>query len=68
VRTDRFESGESVVIRPQTNLKAHHIARIIIGNDVLIGSGAHFYATNYWFDRPDMLIAAQVHTLSKTWW
>lgn len=62
VRTDRIEIGERVVIRPQTVIMANDIARIIIGNDVLIGSGAHFYSSNHAFDRPDMLIAAQGHS------
>lgn len=62
VRTDRIEIGERVVIRPQTIIMANDIARIIIGDDVLIGSGAHFYAANHSFDRPDILIAAQGHS------
>lgn len=62
VRTDRIEIGARVVIRPQTIIMANDIARIIIGNDVLIGSGAHFYAANHAFDLPDLLIAAQGHS------
>lgn len=62
VRTDRIEIGERVAIRPQTIIMANDIARIIIGNDVLIGSGAHFYAANHAFDRPDVKIIDQGHS------
>lgn len=62
VRTDRIEIGERVAIRPQTIIMANDIARIIIGNDVLIGSGAHFHAANHAFDRPDLKIAEQGHS------
>lgn len=62
VRTDRIEIGDRVVIRPQTIIMANDIARIIIGNDVLIGSGVHFYSANHAFDRPDMLISSQGHS------
>jgi acetyltransferase-like isoleucine patch superfamily enzyme len=62
VRTDRIEIGERVVIRPQTIIMANDIARIIIGNDVLIGSGVHFYAANHSYDSPDKPIAMQGHS------
>lgn len=65
VRTDRIEIGDRTVIRPQTIIMANDIARIIIGNDVLIGSGAHFYAANHAFDRPGVKIADQGHSLAE---
>ena len=34
----------------------------MIGNDVLIGSGAHFYAANDAFERRDIKIADQGHS------
>lgn len=61
VRTDRIEIGKRVVIRGQTILMASELASIRIGNDVLIGSGAHFYASNHRFDQRDKLIAEQGH-------
>lgn len=62
VRTDRIEIGSRVVIRPQTVIMANDIARIIIGDDVLIGGGVHLYAANHRFDRRDTVIAAQGHS------
>jgi len=62
VRTERIEIGERVVIRPQTILMANDQARIVIGSDVLIGSGVHFYASNHRFDRRDKKIAEQGHS------
>ncbi|MFC2992189.1 acyltransferase [Halomonas tibetensis] len=62
VRTDCIDIGERVVIRPQTILMANDLASIRIGSDVLIGSGAHFYASNHRFDRRDQLIADQGHS------
>lgn len=62
VRTDCIDIGERVVIRPQTILMANDFASIRIGSDVLIGSGAHFYAANHCFDRRDQLIADQGHS------
>lgn len=61
VRTDRIEIGARVVIRPQTTIMANDIARIVIGDDVLIGSGVHFYAANHSFERTDIPIASQGH-------
>lgn len=64
VRTDRIEIGARVAIRPQTILMASDYARILIGDDVLIGSGAHFYSANHAFDRPDVKIADQGYSPS----
>lgn len=65
VRTDRIEIGARVVIRPQTIIMANEIARIVIGDDVLIGSGVHFYAANHSFARTDITIAEQGHELAE---
>jgi len=62
VRTDRIEIGANVVIRPQTVLMANDIARILIGDNVLIGSGAHFYSADHRFDRHDVPISEQGHS------
>lgn len=62
VRTDRIKIGAHVVIRPQTVLMANDIARIVIGDNVLIGSGAHFYSADHRFDRRDVPISAQGHS------
>ncbi len=65
VRTERIEIGERVVIRPQTVLMASDMARIVIGSDVMIGSGVHFYSANHRFDRRDVKIADQGHSAAE---
>jgi len=64
VRTDCIDIGERVVIRPNTILMASELASIRIGDDVLIGSGVHIYASNHRFDQRDLPISAQGHTAS----
>ncbi len=59
VETRHIEIGDRVVIRPHTVLMADAYARIIIGNDVLIGVGVHMYVNNHRFDRTDIPIAEQ---------
>ncbi|BDW83638.1 hypothetical protein MACH24_30760 [Erythrobacter sp. Dej080120_24] len=59
VETQHIEIGARVVIRPHTMLMADGDARIIIGDDVLIGAGVHIYVNNHRFDRSDMPIADQ---------
>jgi acetyltransferase-like isoleucine patch superfamily enzyme len=59
VETQHIEIGERVVIRPHTMLMADADARIIIGDDVLMGAGVHIYVNNHRFDRTDLTIAEQ---------
>ncbi|KRA55346.1 acyltransferase [Devosia sp. Root635] len=59
VETRHIEIGERVVIRPNTMLMADSDARIVIGDDVLIGAGVHIYVNNHRFDRADMTIVDQ---------
>jgi acetyltransferase-like isoleucine patch superfamily enzyme len=59
IETGHIEIGSRVVIRPHTMLMADEHARIIIGDDVLIGAGVHMYVNNHRFDRADILIADQ---------
>ena len=59
IGTQHIEIGERVVIRPHTMLMADDDARIIIGNDVLIGAGVHVYVNNHRFDNRDIKIADQ---------
>ena len=59
VETQHIVIGERVTIRPHTMLMADAHARIIIGDDVLIGTGVHMYVNNHRFDRADVLIADQ---------
>jgi len=60
----RISLGKNVVIRPTTMLFAdtrQNGAEIVIEDDVLIGSGVHFYVTNHRFDSPDLPIIYQGH-------
>lgn len=59
VETQHIEIGARVTIRPHTMLMADGDARIIIGDDVLIGAGVHVYVNNHRFDRTDATIAEQ---------
>ncbi len=59
VETQHIEIGDRVVIRPHTMLMADADARIIIGDDALIGAGVHVYVNNHRFDRTDIKIADQ---------
>jgi len=59
VETQHIQIGKRVVIRPNTMLMADGDARILIGDDVLIGAGVHIYVNNHRFDRLDVRIADQ---------
>jgi acetyltransferase-like isoleucine patch superfamily enzyme len=65
----KISLGRNVVIRPTTMLFAdirNNGAEIIIEDDVLLGSGVHFYVTNHKFDNPDIPIIDQGHYDSKS--
>lgn len=51
--------GKNVVIRPNSMLFADEYAKIIIEDNVLIGSGVHFYVDNHKFDRTDIPLIEQ---------
>ena len=57
--------GERVVIRPGTMLFADEYEGITIEDDVLIGSGAHFYTNDHRFSDPNTPIIDQGYTPSK---
>lgn len=64
----KISLGDKVVIRPTTMLFADirpNGAEIIIEDNVLIGSGVHFYVTNHRFDNPLEPIINQGHYDSK---
>lgn len=64
----KISIGERVVIRPGTMLFAspgENGAEIIIEDDVLVGSGAHFYTGNHSFKNRDIPIIDQGHDDSK---
>ncbi len=57
--------GKNVVIRPGTMLFADEFATITIADDVMIGSGAHFYVNNHKFDDVSRPIIEQGYYPSK---
>lgn len=57
--------GKRVVIRPNTMLMADEFAKIIIGDDVLIGAGVHIYVNDHKFDDITKTIAEQGYFPSK---
>ena len=64
----KIQIGKNVVIRPTTMFFADPRdsgAEIIIRDDVLIGSGVHFYVTNHKFDNTEKAIIYQGHYDSK---
>jgi len=64
----KISLGRNVVIRPTTMLFAdlrENGAEIIIEDDVLIGSGVHFYVSNHRFESTTVPIYNQGHHESK---
>ncbi len=64
----KISLGDNVVIRPATMLFADirpNGAEIVIEDNVLIGSGVHFYVTNHRFDDKTKPIIFQGHHDSK---
>ncbi|MFA0087067.1 DapH/DapD/GlmU-related protein [Vibrio sp. 10N.261.51.F12] len=59
VTCSKISLGANVVIRPSTMLFADNFAGIDIEDDVMIGSGVHFYVNNHKFDRRDICILEQ---------
>lgn len=51
--------GKNVVIRPTSMLFADENGKIIIEDNVMIGSGVHFYVDNHRFDRRDIPLIEQ---------
>lgn len=65
VGTEFIDIGKRVVIRPNTIIMASKMAAIKIGDDVLIGSGVHFYSSNHEFADKSKLISEQGHSRSQ---
>lgn len=63
----KISIGERVILRPTTMLFADprpNGAGIVIENDVLTGSGVHFYVNNHRFDNSELPIIDQGHSAS----
>lgn len=68
VGCSKIHIGHNVIIRPGTMMFAdprENGKGIIIEDDVLLGSGIHFYVHNHKFDDPDRLISEQGYYDSK---
>jgi len=65
IETQNIEIGNRVVIRPNTMLMADETAKIVIGDDVLIGAGVHIYVNDHKFDDITKTIAEQGYFPSK---
>ncbi|AFV98011.1 hypothetical protein B649_08495 [Candidatus Sulfuricurvum sp. RIFRC-1] len=61
----QIEIGNNVIIRPNTMLFADEYAKIIISDNVMIGSGAHFYVNNHKYDDTTIPIIEQGYYPSK---
>lgn len=57
--------GDNVVIRPNSMLFADEFAEIIIEDNVMIGSGVHFYVNNHRYDDIERPIISQGYYPSK---
>lgn len=69
IACSKISIGENVVIRPTTMLFADprdNGAEIVIEDNVLIGSGVHFYTNNHRFDLLDQPIFHQGHYDGET--
>lgn len=65
INCSNISLGENVVIRPGSMLFGDKTEKIIIEDNVMIGSGVHFYVSNHKFDRIDIPIIAQGHYPAK---
>jgi acetyltransferase-like isoleucine patch superfamily enzyme len=65
VTCSQISIGEKVVIRPNTMLFADSDAKIIIEDNVLMGSGIHIYVGNHRYDMSGVPIIEQGHYPSK---
>ena len=65
VTCSQISLHRNVIIRPNTMLFADEFAKITIKNDVMIGSGVHFYVNNHRFDDTNVPIMNQGYYLSE---
>tara|TARA_B100001059_G_C17836971_1_gene588880 strand:+ start:5256 stop:5798 length:543 start_codon:yes stop_codon:yes gene_type:complete len=66
IHCSNISLGENVVIRPSTMMFADEFAEIIVGNNVMIGAGVHFYVNNHKFDRRDIPLIEQGYYPSES--
>jgi acetyltransferase-like isoleucine patch superfamily enzyme len=58
--------GKNVVVRPGTMIFADEYGKVIIEDNVMIGSGAHFYVNNHKFDDIKIPIIDQGYYTSES--
>lgn len=70
VTCSKISLGRNVIIRPGSMLfadpRSGEEGEILIDDDVMIGSGVHFYVANHKFDCPHKAIIHQGHYPAKT--
>lgn len=66
IQCSNISLGQNVIIRPETMLFADEYAEIKIDNNVMIGSGVHFYVNNHCFDKKDVPIIEQGYYPSES--
>ena len=66
IHCSNISLGENVVVRPSTMMFADEFAEIIVGNNVMIGAGVHFYVNNHKFDRRDIPLIEQGYYPSES--
>ncbi len=54
-----IDIGKNVIIRPESMLFADEFAKIVIKDNVMMGSGVHFYVNNHKFNRRDIPLIDQ---------
>lgn len=65
VNCSNIEIGKNVVIRPNSILMATVDGKIVIEQNVLLGSGVHVYVSNHKYDDTSLPIYSQGHSPSK---
>jgi acetyltransferase-like isoleucine patch superfamily enzyme len=65
IACSQISIGDNVVIRPNSMLFAASDAKIVVENDVLIGSGVHIYVHNHKFENPTIPVMDQGHSPSE---
>ena len=59
IHCSNISLGENVVVRPGSMIFADEFAGIVIEDNVMMGSGVHFYVNNHKFERKDIPLIEQ---------
>ena len=66
VHCSNISLGKNVIIRPGTMIFADEYAEVKIDDNVMIGSGVHFYVNNHRFDKKDIPLIEQGYYQSES--